>query len=194
MKTIARKGFQTGFTVTEVVMVMVIVGILTAIGTPTFKYVTTSNRISGEVNALLGDMQFARTEAIKLGQTVSICSSSSSASYGSVASYGQCTQSLNWQNGWIVFIDVNGDKTVGAGDTILRTQNAFNGTDTFTAPTGYWGTTFNRMGYAPTGQTTTINIQLHNSTNIQNWTRCLAITPIGSASTEVYGVGTPVCN
>jgi hypothetical protein len=50
------------------------------------------------------------------------------------------------------------------------------------------------MGYAPTLQPATITINLHDSTNTQNWTRCLAITPIGSVTTEVYGSGTPSCN
>ena len=67
---------MAGFTVTELVIVMTIVGILTAIGVPSYKYVTTSNRISSEINSLLGDMQFARSQAIKQGLTVTVCTSS----------------------------------------------------------------------------------------------------------------------
>ena len=37
---------STGFTLFELVVVIAIVGILAAIGTPTFKYVTASNRIA----------------------------------------------------------------------------------------------------------------------------------------------------
>ena len=33
----------------------------------------TSSRISGEINGLLGDMQYARSEAIKQGQNVVVC-------------------------------------------------------------------------------------------------------------------------
>ena len=40
MKTSPLHGRIAGFTVTELVMVMTIVGILTAIGLPSFKYVT----------------------------------------------------------------------------------------------------------------------------------------------------------
>jgi hypothetical protein len=49
------------------------------------------------------------------------------------------------------------------------------------------------MGYAPTGFTTTFTINLHDSTNNSAWTRCLAITPIGTASTEKAGAGAPPC-
>jgi type IV fimbrial biogenesis protein FimT len=170
------KRFSAGFTVTELVMVMLIVGILTAIGTPTFKYVTTSNRISSEVNGLLGDMQFARTEAIREGQFVTVCASTTGTS---------CVAAGTgvWQTGWIVFLDTNGDGQVQTGETIVRVQPAFTSKDTFVASTGYSAATYNRMGYAPTLQPATITINLHDSTNTQNWTRCLAITPIGSVTT-----------
>jgi type IV fimbrial biogenesis protein FimT len=190
MGALHKKRFSAGFTVTELVVVMTIVGILTAIGTPTFKYVTTSNRIAGEVNGLLGDLQFARTEAIKNGAFVSVCVSSASLSYLSCSPAGTTT----WQTGWIVFLDLNGNGKVDAGDTVLRTQAAFSGTDTFLAGSNLSVLTYNRMGYAPTLQAATVNISLHNSTSTQNFTRCLAVTPIGSASTEVYGAGSPVCN
>jgi type IV fimbrial biogenesis protein FimT len=191
MGAMGQKRFSAGFTLTELVMVMVIVGILTAIGTPTFKYVTTSNRIAGEVNALLGDMQYARTEAIKNGQTVSICTTSAASNYTS------CTSSNAWQSGWIVFLDFAGTGVYQAASdgTPLRTQPAFSGTDTFVATSAnFSAVTYNRMGYAPTNSTTTINIQLHDSSNTQNYTRCLAVSPIGAAMTETFGQGSPACN
>ena len=64
-----------GFTLVELVTVMTIVAVLMALGVPSYQYVTNANRISSEVNGLLGDMQYARSEAIKEGQTVTICSS-----------------------------------------------------------------------------------------------------------------------
>lgn len=177
---------------TELVVVMVIVGILTALGTPTFKYVTTSNRIAGEINGLLGDMQYARTEAIKNGQTVSICISSAALSYTSCSPAGTTT----WQTGWIVFLDANGDGVYqSANDTILRTQQAFSGTDTFVPSSSPLSSiSYNRMGYAPTGFNVTVNIKLHDSNSTRNYIRCLAVTPIGAATTEAYGVGNPSCN
>jgi type IV fimbrial biogenesis protein FimT len=186
MDTMGFKRGNAGFTITELVTVMTIVGILAAVGTPTFQYVTTSNRISGEINGLLGDLQYARTEAIKNGQSVSICTSSATVNYAS------CTSSTSWQSGWIVFLDLNGTGAYqSSSDTILRTQHAFSGTDTFTAST-LSALTYNRMGYAPIGST--MNISLHNSTAVQNYTRCLAVSAIGAATTEPYGQGTPACN
>jgi type IV fimbrial biogenesis protein FimT len=175
----------SGFTMLELIMVVVIVGILAAIAVPGFRYVTNSNRIATEVNGLLGDLQFARSQAVKEGQMVTVCTSSTGTG---------CTTTA-WQLGWIVFLDTNFNKAVDAGEAIIRVQPAFGGTDTFIASTGtFHAITYNRMGYAPTGVANAINIKLHDSTSNTAWIRCVAINPIGSAVTEKYGVGTPACN
>jgi type IV fimbrial biogenesis protein FimT len=176
---------DSGYTMLELVMTMAIVVILGTLAVPGFRYVTNSNRIAGEVNGLLGDIQFARSQAVKEGLPVTICSSSDRAN---------CTNT-DWEFGWIVFLDTNNSKTRDPGEAIIRTQPAFGGTDTFVATPGTFHTlTFNRMGYAPTGVANAINITLHDSTSSTNWTRCVAINPIGSTVTERHGFGTPSCN
>lgn len=193
MSGMPSKQRMSGFTMTELVIVMMIVAILAAIGIPSFKYVTTSNRMSSEVNLLLGDMQFARSEAIKEGQTVTVCSSPDP-----TALSPQCTGAAGgavWNTGWIVFLDTNNNQSVDPGEAVLRVQPAFTGTDTFSEPSGkFWAAAFNRAGYAPTGVPTTLVVELHDSTDNTQWTRCLAVTPIGSSTTERYGMGTPACN
>jgi type IV fimbrial biogenesis protein FimT len=173
---------NTGFTLFELVVVIAIVGILAAIGTPTFKYITASNRIAAEVNGLLGDMQYARSLAIKEGQSVTVCASTDQLS---------CSGANAWASGWIVFMDPNINQTVDAGETIMRAQPPFTGGDSFTGGGGgtpaFTSATFNRLGYAPTGQAAVINISLHDSTNTAQWTRCLAVNPIGSVVTEKNG-------
>jgi len=182
-----RRNF--GYTMLELVMVIAIVAILATIAMPGFKYVTTSNRIASEVNGLLGDMQFARSEAVKEGQTVTVCI----AANANLNSCAGAAAGGNWALGWIVFLDTNNNQQVDANEAVIRAQPAFSGTDTFVAGSAAFNSvTFNRLGYAPTGVTTIIS--LHDSTANPNWTRCLAVNPIGSTVTEKAGVGTPACN
>lgn len=170
-----------GFTLPELLIVMVIVGILIAIGVPSFKYVTTANRISSEVNGLLGDLQYARSQAIKEGLPVTVCSSTDQAT---------CNGGPIWQTGWIVFLDSNGSKSVDAGETVVRTQAGFSSTDSFIPDNGtFSAVTFNREGYASTGTAAIVTMELHNSGNVSQWTRCLAITPVGMLSTQKAGAG-----
>jgi type IV fimbrial biogenesis protein FimT len=179
---------NAGFTMTEFIIVMVIVAILAAIAIPSYKYVTTANRMSAEVNTLLGDMQFARSEAIKQGMPITICIANATGT-GCLGS-----GTIAWQNGWIVFTDTNSNQTLNtaAGEVVLRWQPAFTSTDTFVAHSAsLWYLTFNRSGYAPTGSPTYIS--LHDSTSNTQWTRCLAVTVIGSPTTEKYNAGSPAC-
>jgi type IV fimbrial biogenesis protein FimT len=168
----------SGFTLIEVLVAVTVVAILLTIGIPSFRYVTNSNRIAAEINGLLGDMQYARAEAIKEGQPVTVCVSSTGTS---------CANANTWQSGWIVFSDVNGNAVVGAGDTVLRVQKTFASTDTFVATNNVGAVTFNREGYA-NGIANGTLIALHDHTNTHNWTRCLSINLAGMMLSQTYGV------
>jgi type IV fimbrial biogenesis protein FimT len=168
-----------GFTLMEMLITMAIAAILLGIGIPSFRYITNSNRIAGEVNGLLGDMQYARAEAMKEGRTVSVCTS---------ADGTQCSgaNAVNWQSGWIVFSNPNSNASVDANETILRVQTPFSSTDTFLANNNIGLVTFNREGYAigiPNGTL----ISLHDATAATNWTRCLYINLVGLLVTQKYG-------
>jgi type IV fimbrial biogenesis protein FimT len=182
MDEMTSKRDASGFTMIELIITMSIVAILLAIGIPSFKYVTVSNRISTEVNALLGDMQFARSEAIKEGLPVTVCSSVDGLN---------CNGGGVWQSGWMVFLDSSGnqgDQIRQGNESILRVQPAFTSTDTFGVPPpgNFSAITFNREGYATTSNVTIVTLELHDSTNTSAWTRCLAITPVGMVTTEKY--------
>jgi type IV fimbrial biogenesis protein FimT len=165
----------------EMVMVMAIAAILMAIAIPSYRYVTNANRIAAEINGLLGDMQYARAEAIKQGQTVTVCVSVDGAS----CSAGN----VNWQNGWIIFADVNGNQVFTAGaDTLLRVQSAFTSTDTFVANNALSAVTFNREGFATgaAGVAAGTLIALHAVPVNNASTRCLSVTQVGLLTVQTY--------
>jgi type IV fimbrial biogenesis protein FimT len=183
MNRTIRHRSQSGFTVFELLMVMLIAAILAAIGIPSFKYITASNRISTELNGLVGDLQYARSEAIKQGLPVTVCISTNGTS---------CTTVNNWMAGWIVFVDLNGNKAVDAGDQVLRVQNALTSTDTMASSiNAVTGIVFNREGYASTGAASTIVVEIQSTPVNAQWTRCLAITVVGALTIEKSGQTVP---
>jgi type IV fimbrial biogenesis protein FimT len=174
-------GRHAGFTLLELMIALTVAAVLFSIAIPSFQYVTASNRVSSEVNAMLGDMQFARAEAIKEGQTVTICSSNDGTT---------CSGTTTWTFGWIVFNDPNNNKVVDApGEVVMRVQKAMGSGDTFVANNNLQAVTFNREGFAlglPAGGVT---LTLHNSTAVTAYSRCLALTLIGQMTTQLHGTG-----
>jgi len=163
----------------EILIAMTVVAILLTVGIPSFRFVTNSNRIAAEINGLLGDLQYARAEAIKEGRPVTVCVSANGTSCSGV--------NVNtWQNGWIVFSDVNGNAAVDAGDVVLRVQKTFASSDTFVATNNVGAVTFNHEGYA-NGIANGTLIKLHDINNTPTWTRCLSINLAGMMLTQTYG-------
>ena len=163
-----RHKTQRGFTLTEMLVVIAIVAILTTIGVPSYRYISNSYRMTGEVNALLGDAQFARSEAIKEGQQVILCASTDGVT---------CANVTTWQVGWIVCIDPNIVNTCNDSEPVLRSQALFANTDTFVSDNA---TTiiFNREGFA-VGFPAEAILTLHDQSANPAWTRCLEIQTVG---------------
>ena len=172
---------SAGFTMIELLMVMMIVGILAAIGTSSFKYVATSNRISTEINGLLGDMQFARSQAVKTGTTVTVCPSIDSQS---------CSGSTTWTTGWIVFLDFNGDGAVQTGETVIRVQKSIT-PDALIADPNFQYLIFNREGYGSNSLNAWANLTLDSNPVNTQWRRCLAVSPVGALVIEKGGSTSP---
>jgi type IV fimbrial biogenesis protein FimT len=168
----------SGFTLIELIMTITVAAILLAIGVPSFQYVTKSNQASSEINGLLGDMQFARGEAIKEGQRVTICAAANGAP--------PCTGTTAWQTGWIVFSDVGAPGVFGGNDVLLKMQKTFSSTDTLTADNAITGVTFSREGFTST-LPGPVTFTLHTAPLNAAFTRCLSATIVGALSTQIGG-------
>jgi type IV fimbrial biogenesis protein FimT len=174
---------QAGVTLVELLIVVVLAAILMSIGVPSYKYVTNSNRMSTEINSLLGDLQYARSEAVREGQNVTVCvAQSTNPSSPSCAASGTAT----WQNGWIIFADVNNDGIIDTTkDPVLRIQNALTSSDTLVANPATSTITFNREGFAHLGNATT-RMTLDDSADDTTYARCLDITQAGMMTTQTH--------
>ena len=174
-----RGARAAGFTLAELLITLTIASILVMAGAGSFRNVTTQNRIAGEVNGLLGDLQFARAEAIKEGRPVTACASTNGTT---------CAATTSWDTGWIVFSDPNGNQTVDAGEPVLRAQRPFAGGDTLQADNAITAVTYNRQGFA-FGLPGTVTLALHEPTSNPAWVRCLAISIVGQLQIQLSGAG-----
>lgn len=115
-----RRNKSLGVTLIELIVTISIAGILLSIAIPSFSSVINSIRLTTYANEWVATLNLARSEAVKRGRQVSI------------RRKGNTNQ--NWDLGWDVFTDVNGDGALDAVDTLLKTYPAL--TNGFTLRTG----------------------------------------------------------
>lgn len=175
------QAYRDGFSMIEVLMVVAIVAILAALAGPSFTSTTQRFRSISEVNSFSGDLQYARSEAIKQGVPVTLCASSDGSN---------CSSSGNWHTGWIIFSDPAANKTIASG-SILRKQKSWVGTDTFVASGATSAVTFSRDGFrqVPSSSTGLITLTLQTSPPNNNATQCVTISATGRQTTLPYGTG-----
>lgn len=114
-----------------------------------------NQRLTAQANDLVADINTARSEAIKRGSSVTLCSSSS---------LSGCSTSTQWESGRIVFLDSDGDGAVDSGDTIIRTGQSLEGSNTL-RPIGSTttGITFSNTGLTTLSSVTEIAMRLCDS-------------------------------
>ncbi|MFZ3218583.1 MAG: GspH/FimT family pseudopilin [Rhodoferax sp.] len=128
---------QRGFTLIELLVVVTIAAILAAIAVPSFKGLIANSTVSRAVNSFIADTRYARGEAMRRGKSVTMCRSNAPLAAAPVCSNGDGLAVGGWMEGWVVFLDENGDGTFDNGvDTVLRVQESLRGISDFYAVGG----------------------------------------------------------
>lgn len=156
-----------GVTLIELLVVLALVGIFAVFAVPSYRNLITSNRMATEMNAFVGQLQLARSEAIKRGTFVTMCPSTNGTAC--------LTTTKGWTSGWIVFTDPNNNDTVG---TLLHVHAALQGNDTLVSNVA-GAITFNRNGFSTNGQM----ITLGNSASPPASPPCAVISFVGRVRT-----------
>ncbi|WP_157085085.1 GspH/FimT family pseudopilin [Hydrogenophaga palleronii] len=114
----ASAGHQRGFTLVELMVTLLIATILLMLAIPSFTNQLRGWQRDSATKAFTAHVQLARSEAIKTSRRVVMCSSSNGTS---------CANSNEWRNGWLVFVDSNGNGSINNGETVIASRGASTG-------------------------------------------------------------------
>ncbi len=115
---LAARLHEQGFTLIELMITIVVLGILLAVGAPTMQDTLQNSKITAQTNSTIGMLAYARSEAAKRpGITITLCASASTKT-GAPA-----CDTNNWEKGWFIFSDLNGDQLVDNIDEDLDDDN-----------------------------------------------------------------------
>lgn len=128
------KNTQTGFTLPELMITLLVASIVMTVAIPSFQDFIMKNRLTTQINQFITSINLARSEAIKRGETITLCSSNDQST---------CTAST-WESGWIVkdssdevlrvYDSLSGDNALSNADSLtsisFRADGFFSGTST----------------------------------------------------------------
>lgn len=106
---------ECGFTLYEVLITLLVIGVVLALGVPNLSDFTRNSRVTGTANDLHGSFMLGRSEAARSKENITICASADP--MGAAACDG-----ASFNDGWILFVDLNGDivRDAGANENVLK--------------------------------------------------------------------------
>ena len=175
---------QHGFTLYELLITLLVIGVILTIGVPSFTEFTQNSRIAGTANDLHSSFQLARSEAARSKSNITICASADP--------MGAAICDGTFDQGWIVFVDTDGNlQRAGPLETVLRRHPAVPNTMTLTINAGatYFGFAPSGLGRGNVGgqpalQTAVLCDSRGNTPAAggSSAARILVVTPIGRAT------------
>lgn len=112
-RALARRSKMGGLTLPELLATIAVAAIVLGIAVPSFRELFVQNRLTTQINHLVLDLNFARSEAVSRGgPLVVLCKSPNGNTCSTEASDF-------WETGWIVFVDKDDDDEADP-DEILR--------------------------------------------------------------------------
>ncbi len=124
-----------GFTLIELMIALTVLGIAVSIAVPSYAFLITTNRMASEINDFVANLNYARSEAVKRGLSVSLCRSNDTP-----ATCNTPTPAGGWEGGWIVVV---------SDGTVLKDYAALNSNDRLIGKNNVLNTIrFDRNGFA----------------------------------------------
>jgi len=92
------QAYQNGFTMVEMLIVICIIAIMSALALPNYQTLNANNNATSLTVQLNASLRLAKVEAIRRNTPVQVCALSSPTNY-------VCNNSaITWQNGWMIYV------------------------------------------------------------------------------------------
>lgn len=124
-----------GFTLLELIIVLIISVLLITIGIPGFQTLIQNNRLTAAASNIHNNLLFARNQSVSYLNYVTVCPLENAI----------CGN--DWESGFDIFIDGDNRGVYDADEVLLKTAEAFNSSDTLVFPS-------TRITFTPDGQIT----------------------------------------
>ena len=102
---------SSGFTLIELATTVAVMGVLAGVAVPPMHDFVARQRTSAAVGSLTTHMNLARMAAISRNHRTVLCPSSDGAN---------CAAGTDWSQGWMLFVDEDGNRRPDGSDDILR--------------------------------------------------------------------------
>ena len=136
---------QRGFTIVEMLVAIVVLGLLLAVGAPSFTSIFQINNIAEASNRFVSSMTYARNTAISSNLFIVMCRANENADNCENNNNGQ------WEDGWIIWADLDNDNVLDGNENILLSERGLPQGFTLRATNNSF---VNRIDYSPTGDAT----------------------------------------
>lgn len=126
-----------GFTIVELMITIVVLGIALAFAVPNMQDLIMNNRLTSQLNLLSSNLALARNEAVKRNARVLACPSSDGENCADAGT--------SWEKGWLIFVNRDSEPTPDLdeagcaenaakddGDCLITWQTALNGPNVLT--------------------------------------------------------------
>jgi type IV fimbrial biogenesis protein FimT len=171
---------NSGFTLIELMVTLAVAIILMASLVPAYTAVVQRNEVTANINAFVGELKFARSEALKRGAVISLCPATTGSTSCNTAS-SAWSPSVSGER--LVFVDIDADGEFDGTDVLLKrvTTNSTTVGVSVVDPSGE-----SALRFSPNGLLTAASASIEFS-GAGGTQRCVSLTLTGRSTVASGG-------